>query len=266
MAHSSRRRSWLSSCFCLDKWFRLAERRTKIQRRVLLDLETLEERTVPAAPTFTPVPLAPNTMGEMMLLTNGTVMAQENPGNNISNAWDKLTPSATGSYVNGTWSSQAPMNLGRLFFGSAVLPDGRVFVIGGEYAGTGSADSQSFTKTYEIYDPTTDSWTALGTNFPGTAFGDDPVEVMPTGQVLTGYVSGPQTYLFDPKTETFTATGTKLYNDQSDEEAWVKLPDNSILSYSIFAGIQTGVFHAQRYIPATGQWVDVACLPFRPRC
>ena len=53
--------------------------------------------------------------------------------------WFKLTPDNTGSYLNGTWSQIAslPMINGTQyapeFFASAVLPDGRVIIMGGEY-------------------------------------------------------------------------------------------------------------------------------------
>ena len=48
--------------------------------------------------------------------------------------------------------------------------------------------------------------------------------------------------------------------DSGGEEAWVKLPDNSILSYDVHSSIITGVFHAQRYFWTTQQWVDASNL------
>ncbi|MFZ0800701.1 MAG: hypothetical protein WBQ09_06720, partial [Terriglobales bacterium] len=66
-----------------------------------------------------------------LLLTDGTVMMhQYNSG-----TWWRLTPTLAGSYVNGTWTQLASMQSGYapLYFASAVLPDGRVLVEGGEY-------------------------------------------------------------------------------------------------------------------------------------
>jgi hypothetical protein len=40
----------------------------------------------------------------MLLLTDGTVMAQESNGT----AWWRLTPDEWGDYTNGTWSPLAP--------------------------------------------------------------------------------------------------------------------------------------------------------------
>jgi hypothetical protein len=63
----------------------------------------------------------------MLLLTDGSVMCQEAG----ALGWWRLRPDATGSYINGTWSALAPMHLTRLYYASAVLKDGRVFVAGG---------------------------------------------------------------------------------------------------------------------------------------
>jgi hypothetical protein len=129
------------------------------------------------------------------------------------------------------------------------LPDGRVFVLGGEYSGQGDD-----TNTGEIYNPATNHWSAI-MNFPQPFAGDLPTEVLPDGRVLAGYIFGPETYIFDPSIGPmgmWTRTGDKLHSDWSAEETWVKLPDGSILSYDIVATYSTGVGLAQRYMPATG--------------
>ncbi|MBL0012210.1 MAG: hypothetical protein IPP30_00130 [Flavobacterium sp.] len=61
--------------------------------------------------------------GVMLLLSDGTVMCHTNSGgaDGHGNLWDKLTPDATGSYINGTWTTTAPMIDTRLFFSSQVL-------------------------------------------------------------------------------------------------------------------------------------------------
>jgi hypothetical protein len=218
---------------------------------VKLHLEGLEDRTLMTGTWTALNNLAPTPdgIGTMMLLTDGTVMAE---GGNVDRTWYKLTPDSAGSYANGAWSSRASMSVQRLYFGSNVLTDGRVFVVGGEYSSDGG-----FSRTGEIYDPVTNTWTNTA-NFLQSAFGDDPTTLLPDGSVLGGYVSGPQTYIYHPTTNTWTQTGTKLRNDQSDEETWIKLPDDSILSYDVFSTIGTGVGHAQRYIPSTGTWIDAS--------
>jgi hypothetical protein len=214
---------------------------------------------------------APDELGTMMLLTDGTVMAQDNSGTLTTfnpaayNQWFRLTPDSAGSYVNGTWSPLASMSTQRLYFASRVLPSGKVFLVGGEYSDP-SLDA-NWTNTGEMYDPVANSWTPIA-SFPdpapdslGPHFGDDPSMLLPNGQVLAGYLEGPQTYIYDPGSNTWTFAANKLRGEASDEEGWTKLPDKSILSYDIFSSIATGVSTAQRYIPSQNQWVDAGVVP-----
>ena len=64
-----------------------------------------------------------------LMLTDGRVMMHEYNSTN----WYALTPTVTGSYLNGTWKQLASMPSGYepLYFASAVLPDGQVLVTGG---------------------------------------------------------------------------------------------------------------------------------------
>ena len=116
----------------------------------------------------------------MMLLSDGTVMAQRG---GVSSGWMRLKPDVNGSYLNGTWSSLASMSLQRLYFASNVLPDGRVFVLGGEYSG--STGASNWTNRGEIYNPVSNSWTAI-TNYPQVQYGDVPSMLLPDGRVLCG--------------------------------------------------------------------------------
>jgi hypothetical protein len=97
------------------------------------------------------------------------------------------------------------------------------------------------------------------------------MEVISPTQVLAGDLFNANTYLFTPPTTgtmglgtwtspPSTTTLTKLGDDQSDEETWVKLPDGSILSYSIFSSINSNSFQAQRYIPASQTWINASTL------
>ncbi len=223
-------------------------------------VECLEDRTLLTGGTWTPLTnLAPDTSGiqTMMLLSDGTIMAQGG-SDSASKNWYSLTPDSSGSYVNGAWSLRASMNLERLFFPSNVLPDGRVFVYGGEYSGPNTTGN--IVNNGEIYDPTTNSWTPVTpiplSLDPGNVFGDDPTEVIAGGKVLAGYIFDGRTFVYDPTSNSWSAGPTKLNGDQSDEEAWVKLPDGSILSYDIFDSQ-----HSQRFEPSTNTWVDSGTVP-----
>src|SRR5579863_7842161 len=57
---------------------------------------------------------------EMLLLSDGTVIAQDSNTNNAAN-WYRLTPNAQGSYVNGSWTQIASMHYKRNVFGKAML-------------------------------------------------------------------------------------------------------------------------------------------------
>src|SRR5271168_4104377 len=76
--------------------------------------------------------------GVCVLMTDGTVLCKCNDfsvgGNYLGQTWDRLTPDATGSYVNGTWTTTSKMASDRLFFSSQVLPSGKLYVAGGEYS------------------------------------------------------------------------------------------------------------------------------------
>jgi hypothetical protein len=143
-------------------------------------LEVLESRVVLSGSWTTLANNAPGDVGTMMLLSDGTVLAQQGGVGTaaVTNTWYQLVPQGfTGSYVNGTWNTRASMNLQRLWYASNVLPSGKVFLVGGEYSG--SQGSQNFTNTADMYDPVANTWADANTstaipNFPQTQFGDDP--------------------------------------------------------------------------------------------
>src|SRR5438067_714934 len=91
-----------------------------LRGRTSLQVESLESRALLAGTWTALVHGAPASIGTMELLSDGTVMAQ---GGGVSKNWYKLTPDATGSYVNGTWSNLASMSLQRLYTATNVLKD-----------------------------------------------------------------------------------------------------------------------------------------------
>ena len=235
------------------------KRRAGRNRRTLA-LEVMEPRTLMTSGTITPlVNQVTNGSGTMMLLTNGDVIMVEG-GDSASNDYEILTPDSKGNYVDGTWSPVASSQLQRLFDGSVILPDGRMLVVGGEYSGP-NTDS-NFTNEGEIYNPATNTWSVIST-FPNQNFGDDMLVNLPgtNGTVLAGYLAGPQTYLYNANTNTWSATGTRLYNDQSDEEGYTELPNGDFLSYDVFSSINDNVGEGQYYVPSTGKWVATQNLP-----
>ena len=149
----------------------------------------------------------------MELLSDGSVMVE----GASSQGWNKLTPDATGSYVNGTWSTIASMSTPRQYDATNVLPDGRVLVLGGV------ASDGTFLNTGEIYNPLTNSWTNIAP-FPESTFGNGRTMLLPDGRVLAGSITGPQTYIYDPATDTWSNGPTKLYNDPTSRKSGRNLP------------------------------------------
>ncbi len=198
------------------------------------------------AGTWTPLAQpAPGQVNLMLLLPDGTVMAADQTS---ANGWFRLTPDAQGSYVNGTWTTLAPMHDTRLYYSSAVLQDGRVFVAGGEY-GTGASRG-------EVYDPQTDTWTVLPPC--GQTFEDAMAMMIPNGNVLIAPVApslGGLTVIFDPHANAWQE-GPRLVRGMNDDEAsWVKLPDESILTIDPFSTL------TERYIPLLNRWINDTPVP-----
>jgi hypothetical protein len=235
------------------------------ERWARCQVEELEPRLVLSG-TWTPLAnMAPDPSGiqTLLLLPDGTVMANggddTSAGEASANQWYRLTPDNQGNYVNGTWTTRAPMSIQRQFYTSDVLQNDKVFVYGGEYSGPNL--NQNFINSGEIYDILTNSWSPVqsipGSLNPSNQFGDDPSEVLQNGKILAGFINGPQTFVYDPATNTWAAGATKLSGDQSDEESWEKLPGGDILSYNVFGNPQT----AQRFSQSTNSWIFSGNVP-----
>src|SRR5574337_470137 len=186
-------------------------------------------------------------VGTMLLLTDGTVMAQ----NSFTPHWWRLKPDITGSYVNGTWSQLADGPNGPLYFASAVLRDGRVFVAGGEYNSGGGGDLLAA----EIYSPLTNAWTALPTPAGWTAIGDASCCVFPDGRVFLGYIEGPQCAVYDPVANAWSVAANMLHGT-TNEETWTLLQDQTIVVCDCAGHPAT-----EKYLIASNQWITCGNTP-----
>ncbi|HEX8812792.1 MAG TPA: hypothetical protein VF742_12445, partial [Terracidiphilus sp.] len=169
----------------------------------------------------------PDGAGIGFLLTDGTAVFQ---GNSQSDWW-KLTPDAFGSYVKGTWKQIASLPSGYvpLYFASAVLADGRLVIVGGEY------NSLNFVLTNKaaIYDPVKNTWTALGHPKGWGYIGDSPSVVLPDGKFMVGRKLDKRMAVLDPATLTWTEVGSAGKSDFNAEEGWTLMPDGSVLTYDV---------------------------------
>jgi hypothetical protein len=203
------------------------------------------------AQTWTPLNNQPtfiaNGAGPGLLLTDGTVMVHDACGSD----WWKLTPDNTGSYINGTWTQMAslPSGYAPLYYASAVLPDGRVIVEGGEY--NVDCNNGSWTTRGAIYDPVKDKWTSVNPPSGWSTIGDSQSVVLSNGTfMLANCCEGspyPVAYL-NPKKLTYTLHGSGK-KDGYDEEGWALLKDGTVLTTDALNSP-----NAERYNPKTQVW------------
>jgi hypothetical protein len=90
--------------------------------------------------------------------------------------------------ANAPLSQNGPVDA-PLYYASAVLKDGRVFVAGGEYNVTNQVDLLAA----ELYDPVADSWAAVSPPPAWSNIGDAPSCVLPDGKVLLGDINSTRT-------------------------------------------------------------------------
>jgi len=180
--------------------------------------------------TWVPLNNQPNpylSLGNPLLLTDGTVILHSP----CTPAWYKLTPDSFGSYVNGTFKRIAnmPAGYGPLWFGSAVLPDGRVMVEGGEY----NFCVPVWTNLGAIYDPLANKWTAVAPPPKWTTIGDAQSVILPDGTYMQANCCNKQQALLNPKSLAWTITGKGKF-DINDEEGWNLLPDGTVLTVDAY--------------------------------
>lgn len=182
------------------------------------------------AQTLTPLNSpAPDGANVEYLLTDGTVLVQ---GGGCTDWW-KLTPSKTGSYIEGTWAQVASLPSGYDPYATsgAVLADGRFFLTGGEYSSCGG----QFTLTNQsaIYDPAKNTWKMVAPPKGWYDIGDSPAAVLPNGLFLVGRKTTKQAATLDPATLKWTEVGTTGKSDFNAEEGWTLLPNGTILTVDV---------------------------------
>lgn len=207
--------------------------------------------------TWQTVTAAPGSgLSNPLLLTDGTVIVHAAE----SRTWYRLTPSNIGSYANGMWTKIAllPSGYGPQYFASAVLPDGRVIINGGEYNLSGS--TEVWTNLGAIYDPVADTWTSVAPPNGGTGqwstIGDAQSIVLPDGNyMLASCCANPSAdALFNASSLTWSNTGAP--NSYQNEQGYTLLPDGTVLTINVWSPP-----HTQKYNPGTGTWSAAADTP-----
>jgi hypothetical protein len=222
--------------------------------------------------------------GTMVMMTDGTVLVHyvtEDPSGHLwpSDLWERLTPDAFGNYANGTWSALPPMPAGYApeFHATAVLPDGRLLVEGGEYIGQSNQQVES--SLGAIYDPVANSWSSVSPP-PGIAsvcgtcgygggqngvsyIGDAQSVVLPNGQFMLGSSGGDWFALFNPSNASWSSyydQGKLALDPFNSEEGWTLLPNGQVLTVGLWSQNDEGTTSAL-YNPTTNTWSASGAIP-----
>jgi hypothetical protein len=226
--------------------------------------------TSTAGGTWTNVKPGPKNAGfcNPLLLTDATVLVASCD----TKLWYKLTPDQNGSYTNGTWSRLADLPVingtqyAPLYHASAVLPDGRVIIMGGEYNGPKAV----WSNLGAIYDPSANTWTAvnapLGTEWQN--IGDSQSIVLANGQFLLGSCCAyhpAANALFNEKTLSWTEIdGPRFGGQYQDEQGYTLLPNDKVLTVDIWTSYFLGgppSKNTELFAPGDKLWVKGPVTP-----
>jgi hypothetical protein len=203
-----------------------------------------------------------------LLMIDGTVIVH----NCYTPDWYKLTPDINGNYATGTWSQIGSMPVvggtqyAPQYNASAVLPGGRVIVMGGEYNGGQGA---VWTNQGALYEPGANGWVPVSPPDGGAGawsqIGDSESNVLTDGTFLLGACCGypAADALFDAKTMTWTDTGAPVAGGAyQDEQGYTLLPSGNILTVDIWTNYPAGgATNAEMYVPKTGTWISAGNTP-----
>jgi hypothetical protein len=208
---------------------------------------------------FTPLANQPPELGYLsLLLTDGSIMMQSI---NDAGVFYNLTPDSQGSYVNGTWRrlSSPPAGYAPYDSAQAVLADGRVLFVGGEYNQNVYKlpfAPSGLTNMSAVYDPIADRWTMIGAP-PGVPYiGDSPSAVLPDGSFVFGTKLGRTMWRLDPVSLTWVSEPATGKADDFAEEGWTLLPGGDFLTIDV-----GNPRHAEHYDPIAAQWYSDGNTP-----
>lgn len=182
------------------------------------------------------------------VITGGLVLVvggYDGAGGGTTHATADLFDPSTGS-----WSATTSMTNPRKHHTATRLQDGRVLVVGGD---NGS--------TFEIFNPSTTNWSSPAALPAGRSRARHTATLLPDGKVLVvgGEASLGTADLFDPNTNTFSATGS-LNTGRSTHTAAL-LDDGRVLVAAGDDGTGGSVrSSAELYLPSSGTWTTTGSL------
>jgi hypothetical protein len=193
-----------------------------------------------------------------ILLTDGSVLMQSV---NDAGVFFELAPDSSGSYANGSWRriSSPPVGYAPYAAAEAVLADGRVLFVGGEYNQNDYSlpfAPSGLTNMSSVYDPVADRWQMIAPP-PGVAYiGDVPSAILADGGLVFGDKLGRDMWRLDPTTLAWTTVISTGEADNFAEEGWTLLPDGDLFTVDV-----GNPRHAEHYDPASAQWYSDGDTP-----
>jgi WD40 repeat protein len=188
----------------------------------------------------------------LVLVTGGFSIQKGNTAQSSAEVYDP---------ASGTWSLTGSMSFARMWHTATVVDTsvcvfrtcnggGRVLVVGG-----GS-------KSAELYDPQTGSWTLTGST--AVSHWQHTATLLPDGKVLVAGGGTATAEVFDPKAGTWSTTGSMLQSRQGHTATPVSVASCSKVGcvlqprVLVVGGDATGT--AELYNPATGTWYAAGSL------
>ena len=195
---------------------------------------------------LTNVPNFPNGAGTEILMTDGTVMVADN----CSALWYSLAPDANGNYATGTWTQKAAPSYAPLYFASAVLPDGKLIINGGEYDQCNGVE----TNKGAIYDPIANTWTNVSPPSGWSQIGDAQSVVLNDGTYMIGNCCTTSQAQYNESTGTWTTVSNGKH-DANSEECWTLLPNGTVLAADVI-----GEPNSEAYSESANMWSSLGSV------
>jgi hypothetical protein len=194
-------------------------------------------------------PAFPNGPQTELLLTDGTVLVYDYCSSEVF----KLTPDKNGNYLTGSWTQLAslPNSYAPLYFASAVLPDGKVIMNGGEYQECLGAEQNKGA----IYDPVANTWTAVTAPTGWSEIGDGQSVVLSNGTYMLGNCCYETQAQYNEASSSWTLVGNGK-QDTNSEEGWTLLPSGNVIDAEVFDAP-----YAQYYSPSANEWEAAGQTP-----
>lgn len=160
-----------------------------------------------------------------------------------------------------SWNPTGAMALGRFSHTATLLPDGRVLVAGGVGR---LADIFASTRTAELYDPTTGTWSPTASM--DVIRDSHTATLLPTGRVLVAggttnvfpFTATAAAELYDPNLGTWSATGAMSVGRFL--HTVTLLPSGKVLAAGGLREYNAALAAAELYDPSSGTWASTGSM------